>query len=64
MAQSRKQTDTVAVRHGRDNRIDGPIGEAYARYDSDPRANGIDDFEAFADAVEPLCRTKRLEDKD
>ena len=35
-----------------DKRIDGPIADAYARYDSDPRVNGPDDFEAFADAVE------------
>lgn len=37
-----------------DDRIHGPIGDAYAAYDSDPRANGPDGFEAFADAVEPL----------
>ena len=35
-----------------DPRIHGPIGEAYAAYDSDPRVHGPDGFEAFADAVE------------
>lgn len=37
-----------------DPRINGPIGAAYAAYDSDPRANGPDGFEAFADAVSGL----------
>lgn len=31
-----------------------PIMDAYARYDSDPRVNGPDDFEAFRDAVMSL----------
>ena len=30
------------------------VKDAYARYDADPRVNGIDDFEAFRDAVLPL----------
>jgi hypothetical protein len=30
------------------------IIDAYARYDSDPRVSGPDDFEAFSDAVRPL----------
>lgn len=40
----------------RDARIDGPIGDAYARYDGDERVNGPDDFSAFADAVEVHAR--------
>lgn len=40
----------------RDPRIDGPIGVAYARYDSDDRVNGPDDFSAFADALEIHAR--------
>lgn len=28
-----------------------PLMDAYARYDSDPRVHGPDDFEAFRDAV-------------
>ena len=30
------------------------IERAYAAYDSDPRVNGPDDFEAFVDAVRPI----------
>lgn len=37
-----------------DLRIHGPIGEAHEKYESDPRANGPEDFSAFADAVGPL----------
>jgi len=37
-----------------DMRIHGPIGDAYAEYDSDPRAHGPEGFSAFADAVGPL----------
>jgi hypothetical protein len=30
------------------------IMDAYVRYDSDPRVSGIDDFDAFADAMKGL----------
>lgn len=30
------------------------ISEAYGRYDSDPRVSGVDDMDAFRDAVRPL----------
>jgi hypothetical protein len=43
------------------DRQHGPIGDAYARYDSDPRAHGPQDFDAFADAVEELDREARRE---
>lgn len=46
-----------------DERIHGPIGYAYARYDADPRANGPDGFEAFADAVEPLASSGSREEQ-
>lgn len=43
---------TELIDASRDARIDGPIGDLYAAYDSDPRVSGPDDFAAFADAVE------------
>lgn len=36
------------------------ILDAYARYDSDPRVSGPDDYEAFKDAVIPLVETKDM----
>lgn len=32
------------------------VQTAYERYDSDPRSSGVDDYEAFCDALEPLQR--------
>lgn len=37
------------------------INEAYARYDSDPRVHGIDDMDAFRDAVRPLLGDEKEE---
>ena len=57
---NKNQPTLSEVRHRemgkRDPRIDTPIGDAYARYDSDDRVNGPDDFEAFADAIEVHSR--------
>lgn len=43
-------------RQDADKRIHGPVGNAYAAYDSDARVNGPEDFEAFADAMGALGR--------
>ena len=42
------------------SRINTPLGDAYHAYDSDPRVNGPDDFEAFADAVERAVSGRQI----
>lgn len=54
VALSVRLDDLVMFRSVMDQRVFGPIGDAYARYDNDPRVNGPEDFSAFADAVAPL----------
>jgi len=48
------KVDDLLTRIDFDVRIHGPVGDAYAQYDSDPRAGTVDGFAAFADAVGDL----------